>query len=122
MLGYYVREVGLFSLEEGVRRMTSLPAAQFGLDGRGILRPGAYADLVLFDPDTVADRATFEHPVQPAAGIELVMVNARVVWRNGAATGARPGRALRLADLGHAASNLPNSQSFAGAASNRALV
>jgi N-acyl-D-amino-acid deacylase len=122
VLGHYVREVGLFSLEEAVRRMTSLPAAQFGLVDRGSLRPGAYADLVLFDPTTIADRATFEVPTQPAAGIEMVMVNGRVIWQNGAATGARPGRALRLADLGHAASNFPNSQSFAGAASNRALV
>jgi N-acyl-D-aspartate/D-glutamate deacylase len=122
VLGHYAREVGLFSLEEAVRRMTSLPAAQFGLVDRGSLRPGAYADLVLFDPTTIADRATFEFPTRPAAGIEMVMVNGRVVWQGGAATGARPGRALRLADLGHAASNFPNSQSFPGAASNRALV
>ena len=100
VLGHYVREVGLFPLEEAVRRMTGLPAAQFGLTDRGILRPGSYADLVLFDPDTIADRATFEAPTEPAAGIALVMVNGRAVWRDGAATGARPGRALRLAELG----------------------
>jgi N-acyl-D-amino-acid deacylase len=99
VVGHYVREVGLFSLEEAVRRMTSLPAAQFGLRDRGVLRPGAFADLVLFDPDTVADRSTFDRPVQPAAGIELVMANGRVVWRDGAATGERPGRALRLGRL-----------------------
>ncbi len=80
--------------------MTGLPAAQFGLTDRGVLRPGAYADLVLFDPDTIADRATWEQPTLPAAGIDLVMVNGRVIWRAGAGTGARPGRALRLQDLG----------------------
>jgi N-acyl-D-amino-acid deacylase len=100
VLGHYVRDVKLFSLEEAVRRMTGLPAAQFGLADRGLLRPGAYADLVLFDPATIADRATFENPIQPAAGIALVIVNGRAVWRDGASTGARPGRAVRLAELG----------------------
>jgi N-acyl-D-amino-acid deacylase len=76
VLGHYVRDVKLFSLEEAVRRMTALPAAQFGLRDRGVLRAGAYADLVLFDPDTIADRATFEQPKIPAAGIAQVMVNA----------------------------------------------
>lgn len=100
VLGHYVRDAKLFTLEEGVRRMTSLPAAQFGLKDRGMLRPGAYADLVLFDPDTIADRATFEQPKTPAAGIVRVMVNGRTVWREGAATGERPGRALRRSSLG----------------------
>ena len=100
VLGHYVREVGLFPLEEAVRRMTGLSAAQFGLTDRGVLRPGAYADLVVFDPRTVADRSTWAAPTRPAAGIELVMVNGRMVWRAGAGTGARPGRALRLQDLG----------------------
>ncbi len=100
VLGHYARDVGLFPLEEAVRRMTGLPAAQFGLTDRGMLRPGAYADLVLFDPDTIADRSTWEEPMQPAAGIELVVTNGRITWRNGASTGDRPGRALRLQDLG----------------------
>ncbi len=100
VLGHYAREVGLFSLEEAVRRMTSLPAAQFGLTDRGVLRVGAYADLVLFDPDRVIDRATFETPAEPAAGIALVMVNGRAVWQDGAPTGNRPGRAIRLGELG----------------------
>jgi len=100
VLGHYVREVKLFSLEEAVRRMTALPAAQFGLRDRGVLRPGAYADLVLFDPATISDRATFEQPTRPAAGIALVMVNGRTVWRDGEATGVRPGRALRRQSLG----------------------
>jgi N-acyl-D-amino-acid deacylase len=100
VLGHYVRDVRLFPLEEAVRRMTALPAAQFGLKDRGMLRPGAYADLVLFDPATIADTATFEKPKTPAAGIARVMVNGRTVWCDGAATGERPGRALRRGALG----------------------
>ena len=100
VLGHYVREVGLFPLEEAVRRMTGLSAAQFGLTDRGVLRAGAYADLVVFDPRTIADRSTWEAPTRPATGIDLVMVNGRTVWQAGAGTGARPGRALRLQELG----------------------
>jgi N-acyl-D-amino-acid deacylase len=100
VLGHYVRDVKLFSLEEAVRRMTALPAAQFGLKDRGALRVGACADLVLFDPDAIADRATFEQPTLPAAGIAQVFVNGRSVWRDGVATGERPGRALRRNALG----------------------
>jgi N-acyl-D-amino-acid deacylase len=87
--------------------MTGLPAAKFGLTGRGILRPGAVADLVLFDPATVADLATFEKPKTPAAGIDTVWVNGRAVWRAGRSTGARPGRALRLAQLGPMGGDTP---------------
>ncbi len=99
VLGHYARELGLFSLEEAVRKMTSLPARQFGLKDRGVVREGAYADLVLFDPATVLDRASFDTPTLPAAGIELVLVNGRVVWRDGTSTGERPGRALRRQQL-----------------------
>jgi N-acyl-D-amino-acid deacylase len=99
VLGHYAREVGLFSLEEAVRKMTSLTARQFGLRDRGVLRRGAYADLVMFDPDTVLDTATFEAPKRPAAGIEMVLVNGRIVWEGAAPTGNRPGRALRRQDL-----------------------
>jgi len=99
VLGHYARALGLFSLEEAVRRMTSLTADRFGLKDRGVVRDGAYADLVAFDPDRIIDRATFEQPKQPAAGIDLVIVNGTPVWQNGAATGARPGRALRRPDL-----------------------
>ena len=99
VLGHYARDVGLFPLEEAVRRMTGLSAAQFGLTDRGVLRAGAYADLVVFDPRTVADCSTWEEPARPASGIELVMVNGRAVWQAGAGTGARPGRALRLQEL-----------------------
>jgi N-acyl-D-amino-acid deacylase len=95
VLGHYAREIGLFSLEEAVRKMTSLTARRFGLTDRGVLREGAYADLVVFDPDTVLDTATFEAPARPAAGIETVLVNGRIVWEDGAHSGARPGRALR---------------------------
>jgi len=99
VLGHYARDLGLFSLEEAVRKMTSLPAAQFGLADRGRLRVGYKADLVLFDPAAVIDRASFENPKAAAAGIDLVLVNGRKVWRDGAHSGARPGRAIRLQDL-----------------------
>jgi N-acyl-D-amino-acid deacylase len=95
VLGHYSRELGLFSLEEAVRRMTGLPAAWFGFQGRGILREGAHADVVIFDPESVKDAGDFIHPAQPAIGIELVMVNGVIVWQHGAGTGARPGRVLR---------------------------
>src|SRR5712675_3221530 len=95
VLGHYSRELGLFGLEEAVRRMTGLSAARFGLAGRGLLAAGAYADVTVFDPATIADRATFEAPTTPAAGIEHVFVNGRPVWTEGKPTGERPGRALR---------------------------
>ena len=95
VLGRYARELGLLTLEDAVRRMTGLPAAQFGLADRGAVRASAYADLVMFDAETVADRATFEAPTRPAAGIDIVMVNGVVVREGGRATGRRPGRALR---------------------------
>ena len=78
-----------------MRRMTGLSAKRFGLPGRGVLAAGAYADITIFDPDTVTDRATFEAPTTPAAGIEHVFVNGRLVWSEGKASGERPGRALR---------------------------
>lgn len=74
--------------------MTGLPARTFRLADRGLLRPGAFADIVLFDPATVADRATYAEPQVPAAGIHSVMVNGMPVWQAGAATGERPGRFL----------------------------
>jgi N-acyl-D-amino-acid deacylase len=99
VLGHYCRDLGLFPLEEAVRRMTGLPARRFGLAGRGVLAPGAYADVTVFDPATVIDRATFETPTRPAAGIDHVFVNGRPVWGNGKPTGDRPGRALRRQQL-----------------------
>jgi N-acyl-D-amino-acid deacylase len=97
VLGHYARDVGLFSLETAVHKMTGLSAERFGLADRGVIREGAYADLTLFDPATIIDRATFENPAQPAAGIEMVMVNGEPVLDAGRPTGARPGRALRRA-------------------------
>jgi N-acyl-D-amino-acid deacylase len=94
VLGHYCREVGLFSLEEAVRRMTSLPARWFGFRDRGVVRTGAFADLVVFDAETVRDCASFTDPAQPAAGIALVVVNGRAVWQDGRHTGGRPGRVL----------------------------
>lgn len=95
VLGHYCRDAGLFNLETAVHKMTGMTAEQFSLTDRGVLRPGAYADLVLFDPDTIEDLASFEAPKTPARGIESVFVNGREVWREGAFTGERPGRALR---------------------------
>ncbi|MCH2288810.1 MAG: amidohydrolase family protein, partial [SAR324 cluster bacterium] len=99
VLGHYVREIGLFSLEEGINKMTHKTALAFGLNDRGIIRPGAYADLVLFDPETILDRATFDNPKEPASGIEWVMVNGRMVWNHQTHSGQRPGKVLRLQEL-----------------------
>ncbi|PZO81515.1 MAG: D-aminoacylase [Mesorhizobium amorphae] len=95
VLGHYARDEKLFSLEEAVFRMTGLPAREFGFHRRGVLAVGNHADLVVFDPDAVIDRATFENPRQPSAGIEHVLVNGVSVWREGRGTGARPGGVLR---------------------------
>lgn len=95
VLGRYARELGLFSLEEAIRRMTGWPAERFGLPGRGQLRPGAFADLVVFDPERVIDRATYEKPDVPAAGIDLVMVNGLAVWRDGHSTGGCSGHVVK---------------------------
>ena len=103
VLGHYSRELGLMSLEEAVRRMSGLSAAVFGLTGRGVLAVGNHADILIFDADTVIDRADFSHPTEPAAGIEMVFVNGQPVWRDGAPTGARPGRTLRRQALQAAA-------------------
>jgi N-acyl-D-amino-acid deacylase len=95
VLGHYARELGLLSLEDAVRRMTGLSAEQFGLKDRGVLRAGAFADITLFDPETIIDSATFEAPMTPAAGIDMVLVNGQIIRENGRVTGARPGRTLR---------------------------
>jgi N-acyl-D-amino-acid deacylase len=95
VLGHYCREIGLFGLEIAVHKMTGLPAARFGLTRRGTVAEGAYADLTVFDPETVIDRATFAEPTRPAAGIAHVFVNGRPAWTDGKSSGERPGRALR---------------------------
>jgi N-acyl-D-aspartate/D-glutamate deacylase len=95
VLGVYARERGLLRLEDAVRKMTSLNAAKLGLRDRGLLLPGSFADITIFDPNRVIDRSTYEDPFQYAEGIEYVIVNGRFVLDQGTQTGARPGRALR---------------------------
>jgi N-acyl-D-amino-acid deacylase len=95
VLGHYVREVGLFPLEQAVHKMTGLSARSYGLPDRGVLAEGAYADITIFDAGKVAEGATFEQPIAPAPGIETVVVNGQIVWREGRSTSARPGRVLR---------------------------
>lgn len=91
VIGRYARDLGLFTIEEAVRKMTSLPAQQFRLKNRGVLKEGAVADIVAFNPATILDVATFKQPMQKAQGIELVIVNGKIAWQDGAATGARTG-------------------------------
>lgn len=95
VLGRYVREKGVLTLEDAVRKMTSLPAARLGLDRRGRIAEGLFADLVVFDPRTVIDRATFEKPHQYPAGIDVVLVNGGIAVESGRFTGLRAGRVLR---------------------------
>jgi N-acyl-D-amino-acid deacylase len=95
VLGRYARDDSLFPLEEAVRRMTGATAQRLRLRDRGLVREGLYADLVVFDPATVADRATFERPHQLAVGVRDVFVNGVGVWREGRHTGATPGRVVR---------------------------
>jgi N-acyl-D-amino-acid deacylase len=94
LLGHYVREEKVLTLSEAVRRLTGLPATNLGLRERGYLRPGMYADVVVFSPEEIADRATFERPHQYAVGVRHVFVNGAQVLRDGEHTNARPGRAL----------------------------
>jgi N-acyl-D-amino-acid deacylase len=95
LLGRYVRDEGLLTLADAVRRLTSLPAENLRLRERGRLRPGFFADVVVFDPATVADLATFEQPHQLAVGVRHVLVNGVQVLRDGEHTGALPGRVVR---------------------------
>jgi N-acyl-D-amino-acid deacylase len=94
VLGHYTRELGLFELPEAVRRMTGATAARFGLAGRGVLRDAAHADLVVFDPEHVADGATYTEPLTPPRGVRLVVVAGQLVVCDGELTGARPGTVL----------------------------
>lgn len=94
VLGHYGRSLGLFPLETAVRKMTGLTAKNFGLKDRGVLKEGAFADLALFDADTIDAAATYEAPIAPAHGIDTVIVNGALVWQGGRSTGARPGRVL----------------------------
>ncbi|HEY7239098.1 MAG TPA: D-aminoacylase [Burkholderiales bacterium] len=94
VLGHYSRGLNLFPLETAVYKMTGLTAKSFGLVGRGVLREGAFADVAIFDAGAVDEAASFAHPIQPAKGIDTVIVNGALVWQGGRPTGARPGRVL----------------------------
>jgi N-acyl-D-amino-acid deacylase len=97
LLGHYSRRKRLFSLEDAVYKMTGFAAARFKLRGRGVIRPNHYADLVVFDPDGVNDRATFDHPLRLAQGMKHVIVNGRpIIWEGDAIAGATPGRYLQF--------------------------
>src|SRR5690606_12106693 len=95
LLARYVRDEGLLTLEEAVRRMTSLPADNLQLADRGRLAPGGFADVVVFDPATIPDHATYESPHALATGIRHVLVNGVPVLRDAVHTGALPGRFVR---------------------------
>ncbi|MBM3292883.1 amidohydrolase family protein, partial [Candidatus Bathyarchaeota archaeon] len=95
ILGKYVREEKTIRLEEAIRKMTSFPAQRFGILDRGILRPGMYADVVIFDPDRVIDKATFENPHQYPEGIPYVIVNGKITVENGKYKKVLSGRTLR---------------------------
>jgi len=97
VLGHYARGLGLFPLETAVHKMTGLTAQTFGLLGRGILKEGYAADITVFDAGTVDESATFARPIQPARGIDAVIVNGALVWKDGKAAGARPGQVLARA-------------------------
>ena len=94
VLGVYVREKKVLTLEDAVRKMSAFPAARLGLSDRGVLREGLKADLAIFDAATVKDTATFQKPHQYAEGFSQVIVSGQVIYENGEMTGARPGRVL----------------------------
>jgi N-acyl-D-amino-acid deacylase len=96
VLGKYVREESLLPMPEAIRKMTALPAEVFGLVERGRVNDGYFADIVVFDPETVADAATYASPCNPSIGIDLVLVNGQRVYADGRPVGARPGRVLSL--------------------------
>ncbi len=102
VLGRYVRDLGVLMLADAIRKMTGLPADEFGLKNRGRIAPGYYADLVMFDPLTISDCATYENPTLPAIGIDTVWVNGVAVWRAGQSTGNRPGRVIRRQETNRA--------------------
>lgn len=95
ILGHYVREKGVITLEDAIRKMTSLPAQTFGFKGKGLLKPGFDADVTLFDPDTIIDKSTYDSPFEPPAGIPYVIVNGKMAVRDGKVTGKAIGKVLR---------------------------
>jgi N-acyl-D-aspartate/D-glutamate deacylase len=96
ILGHYARDLGVITLEDAVRKMTSLTASRLKLRDRGVVREGAWADLVVFDPDRIIDTATYDDPHRYPAGIDHVIVNGEVVTHGDETLPARPGRFLRL--------------------------
>ena len=107
VLGRYVRELKAVTLEDAIRKMTSLPALTFRLADRGVLKPGAWADIVVFDPEKVGDAATFEDPHHYAVGFSDVIVNGTPVIRDGAFLDVRPGGPLRMSVLGTEKASAP---------------
>jgi N-acyl-D-amino-acid deacylase len=95
ILGRYVRQDSVIPLEFAIRKMTSLAAQRVGLSERGLLRPGMFADITVFDPGVIIDNATFENPQQLATGVSYVLVNGVAVVDGGRPTGSLPGKALR---------------------------
>jgi N-acyl-D-aspartate/D-glutamate deacylase len=94
-LGAYVREKRLFDLPTAIRKMTFDPCRRFGLADRGLIAPGYHADVVVFDPDAIGDRATYEEPIQYPSGIRYVLVNGVISVEGGEHTGARAGGVIR---------------------------
>jgi N-acyl-D-aspartate/D-glutamate deacylase len=94
VLGYYVRERGVISLEEAVRKMSSMSAQRLGIHDRGLVAEGFFADIAVFDADIIKDMATFEDPHQYAIGMKYVLVNGKIVVEDGQHTGKRPGKIL----------------------------
>jgi N-acyl-D-amino-acid deacylase len=95
VLGKYVREEKAFPIEDAVHRLAALPAQNLGLHGRGLLKPGYFADVVVFDPATIADKATYDNPKQYAVGVSDVIVNGGLALKDGEPTGAPTGRVVR---------------------------
>jgi N-acyl-D-amino-acid deacylase len=94
-LGHYVRDLQLMPLEQAIRKITSLPAQREHLTGRGLIKEGFFADITIFDPGSIIDKATYSQPAQLAEGVKYVLVNGQVAFENGKATGAMAGRALK---------------------------
>ena len=94
-LGHYVRDLQLMPLEQAIRKITSLPAQREHLVGRGMIKEGFFADITIFDPGSIADKATYTEPAQLSEGVKCVLVNGQVTFENGKVTGAMGGKALR---------------------------
>jgi N-acyl-D-aspartate/D-glutamate deacylase len=97
-LGHYVRDLHLMPLEQAIRKVTSLPAQREHLAGRGLIKEGFFADITIFDPASISDRATYAEPAQLSQGVKYVMVNGQMEFEDGKMTGAMAGKALRHAN------------------------